>query len=92
MHNMCLYGHPNGTWEVNLRAEEVPHELPEPALGINLARYSGEEEEFVTKVSGLLSEDRMESQVSERDETGSSPSLLENSEELEEEESGSKGI
>ncbi|KAF3554426.1 hypothetical protein F2Q69_00011338 [Brassica cretica] len=86
MHNMCLYGHPNGTWEVNLRAEEVPHELPEAALGINLARYSGEEEEFVTKVSGLLSEDRMESQVSERDETGSSPSLLENCEELEEEE------
>ncbi|CAN4118292.1 unnamed protein product [Withania somnifera] len=36
--NLCLYGHPNGTWEVNLPAEEVPPELPEPALGINFAR------------------------------------------------------
>ncbi|KAL6519464.1 phytoene dehydrogenase AL-1 [Orobanche gracilis] len=36
--NLCLYGHPNATWEVNLPAEEVPPELPEPALGINFAR------------------------------------------------------
>ncbi|KAL5975040.1 phytoene dehydrogenase AL-1 [Asimina triloba] len=36
--NLCLYGHPNDTWEVNLPAEEVPPELPEPALGINFAR------------------------------------------------------
>ncbi|KAL0338185.1 UNVERIFIED_CONTAM: PHD finger protein ALFIN-LIKE 2 [Sesamum angustifolium] len=36
--NLCLYGHPNETWEVNLPAEEVPPELPEPALGINFAR------------------------------------------------------
>ena len=35
---MCLYGHPNETWEVSLPAEEVPPELPEPALGINFAR------------------------------------------------------
>jgi hypothetical protein len=33
--NLCLYGHPNESWEVNLPAEEVPPELPEPALGIN---------------------------------------------------------
>ncbi|KAG2334576.1 hypothetical protein Bca52824_005756 [Brassica carinata] len=34
MENLCSYGHPNGTWEVNLpaEAEEVPPELPEPAL------------------------------------------------------------
>ncbi|KAF3656983.1 PHD finger protein ALFIN-LIKE 2 [Capsicum annuum] len=36
--NLCLYGQPNETWEVNLPAEEVPPELPEPALGINFAR------------------------------------------------------
>ncbi|KAL3357007.1 hypothetical protein AABB24_017597 [Solanum stoloniferum] len=36
--NLCLYGHPNETWEVNLPADEVPPELPEPALGINFAR------------------------------------------------------
>ncbi|KAF5953614.1 hypothetical protein HYC85_006470 [Camellia sinensis] len=36
--NLCLYGHPNETWEVTLPAEEVPPELPEPALGINFAR------------------------------------------------------
>ncbi|KAL9263688.1 PHD finger protein ALFIN-LIKE 1-like protein [Drosera capensis] len=36
--NLCLYGHPNETWEVSLPAEEVPPELPEPALGINFAR------------------------------------------------------
>ncbi|XP_010937851.1 PHD finger protein ALFIN-LIKE 1 [Elaeis guineensis] len=36
--NLCLYGHPNETWEVNLPAEEVPPELPEPVLGINFAR------------------------------------------------------
>ncbi|KAL7229170.1 hypothetical protein ACSBR2_007797 [Camellia fascicularis] len=36
--NLCLYGHSNDTWEVTLPAEEVPPELPEPALGINFAR------------------------------------------------------
>ncbi|CAA2969571.1 PHD finger ALFIN-LIKE 1-like [Olea europaea subsp. europaea] len=36
--NLCLYGHSNETWEVSLPAEEVPPELPEPALGINFAR------------------------------------------------------
>ncbi|KAL5572412.1 hypothetical protein UlMin_022009 [Ulmus minor] len=36
--NLCLYGFPDEKWEVNLPAEEVPPELPEPALGINFAR------------------------------------------------------
>ncbi|KQK10955.1 PHD finger protein ALFIN-LIKE 6 isoform X2 [Brachypodium distachyon] len=36
--NLCLYGYPNETWEVTLPAEEVPPEIPEPALGINFAR------------------------------------------------------
>ncbi|KAK8523306.1 hypothetical protein V6N13_113256 [Hibiscus sabdariffa] len=30
--NLCLYGFPSEQWEVNLPAEEVPPELPEPAL------------------------------------------------------------
>nr|GEU99466.1 hypothetical protein [Tanacetum cinerariifolium] len=36
--NLCLYGFPSEQWEVNLPAEEVPLELPEPALGINFVR------------------------------------------------------
>ncbi|KAG5599919.1 hypothetical protein H5410_031289 [Solanum commersonii] len=28
--NLCLYGHPNNSWEVAVPAEEVPPELPEP--------------------------------------------------------------
>lgn len=36
--NLCLYGFPDGTWHVDLPAEEVPPEIPEPALGINFAR------------------------------------------------------
>ena len=31
-------GETDGTWNVNLPAEEVPPELPEPCLGINFAR------------------------------------------------------
>ena len=36
--NLCLYGNPDSSWEVDLPAEEVPPEMPEPALGINFAR------------------------------------------------------
>mmetsp|Transcript_118 Transcript_118/g.418 ORF Transcript_118/g.418 Transcript_118/m.418 type:complete len:261 (+) Transcript_118:498-1280(+) len=36
--NLCLYGEPEGTWIVDLPAEEVPPELPDPVLGINFAR------------------------------------------------------
>lgn len=36
--NLCLYGYSDGSWEVALPCEEVPPELPEPALGINFAR------------------------------------------------------
>ena len=36
--NLCLYGRADGTWRVELPAEEVPPELPEPALGVNFAR------------------------------------------------------
>ncbi|KAJ8618750.1 hypothetical protein MRB53_014936 [Persea americana] len=49
--NLCLYGLPNETWEVNLPAEEVPPELPEPALGINFARDGMPEKDWITLVA-----------------------------------------
>ncbi|XVE54022.1 hypothetical protein DITRI_Ditri03aG0049100 [Diplodiscus trichospermus] len=49
--NLCLYGHPNEQWEVNLPAEEVPPELPEPALGINFARDGMQEKDWLSLVS-----------------------------------------
>ncbi len=36
--NLVLFAFPDGTWAVDLPAEEVPPEVPEPALGINFAR------------------------------------------------------
>ncbi|KAH0870920.1 hypothetical protein HID58_077942 [Brassica napus] len=50
-----------------------------------------EEEESLIEVSSLYSEDRVESKVSEGDEIGSNPPLLEICEEIEEEEEESKG-
>ncbi|MQL97032.1 hypothetical protein Taro_029717 [Colocasia esculenta] len=49
--NLCLYGHPNDTWEVNLPAEEVPPELPEPALGINFARDGMNRKDWLSLVA-----------------------------------------
>ncbi|XP_018471549.1 PHD finger protein ALFIN-LIKE 5 isoform X1 [Raphanus sativus] len=49
--NLCLYGFPNQVWEVNLPAEEVPPELPEPALGINFARDGMQEKEWLSLVA-----------------------------------------
>lgn len=49
--NLCLYGFPDGQWEVNLPAEEVPPELPEPALGINFARDGMQERDWVSLVA-----------------------------------------
>ena len=48
---MCLYGLPNETWEVNLPVEEVPPELPEPALGINFARDGMQEKYWLSLVA-----------------------------------------
>ncbi|KAK1426514.1 hypothetical protein QVD17_15188 [Tagetes erecta] len=39
--NLCLYGHPNGTWELSLPVENVPSKIPEPCVGINFARQGG---------------------------------------------------
>ncbi|PKA65027.1 PHD finger protein ALFIN-LIKE 8 [Apostasia shenzhenica] len=49
--NLCLYGLPNETWEVTLPAEEVPPELPEPALGINFARDGMDEKDWLSLVA-----------------------------------------
>ncbi|XP_057415358.1 PHD finger protein Alfin1 [Lotus japonicus] len=49
--NLCLYGFPNETWEVNLPVEEVPPELPEPALGINFARDGMHEKDWLSLVA-----------------------------------------
>lgn len=49
--NLCLYGFPNTAWEVNLPAEEVPPELPEPALGINFARDGMLERDWLALVA-----------------------------------------
>ncbi|KAK7281255.1 hypothetical protein RIF29_09067 [Crotalaria pallida] len=49
--NLCLYGFPTGHWEVNLPAEEVPPELPEPALGINFARDGMQEKDWLSLVA-----------------------------------------
>lgn len=49
--NLCLYGYPGEQWEVNLPAEEVPPELPEPALGINFARDGMQEKDWLSLVA-----------------------------------------
>ena len=46
-----MYGLPNEDWEVNLLAEEVPPELPEPALGINFARDGMKEKDWLSLVA-----------------------------------------
>lgn len=49
--NLCLYGLSNETWEVTLPSEEVPPELPEPALGINFARDAMLEKDWLSLVA-----------------------------------------
>ncbi|KAL2234817.1 UNVERIFIED_CONTAM: PHD finger protein ALFIN-LIKE 5 [Sesamum indicum] len=49
--NLCLYGFPSEQWEVNLPAEEVPPEVPEPALGINFARDGMQEKDWLSLVA-----------------------------------------
>ncbi|KAF2319099.1 hypothetical protein GH714_013416 [Hevea brasiliensis] len=49
--NLCLYGHPNESWEVTLPAEEVPPELPEPALGVNFARDGMHRKDWLSLVA-----------------------------------------
>ncbi|KAL4377775.1 hypothetical protein GQ457_02G041470 [Hibiscus cannabinus] len=48
---LCLYGFPSEKWEVNLRAQKVPSELPEPARGINFARDGTPEDGWLSLVA-----------------------------------------
>ncbi|KAF6265021.1 hypothetical protein COO60DRAFT_1621556 [Scenedesmus sp. NREL 46B-D3] len=49
--NLCLYGQPDGSWVVDLPAEEVPPEIPEPALGINFARDGMQRKDWLALVA-----------------------------------------
>eukprot|EP00877_Chromochloris_zofingiensis_P004816 jgi/Chrzof1/14335/UNPLg00608.t1 len=49
--NLCLYGYPDGAWVVDLPAEEVPPEIPEPALGINFARDGMQKRDWLALVA-----------------------------------------
>ncbi|KAJ0987530.1 hypothetical protein J5N97_005886 [Dioscorea zingiberensis] len=49
--NLCLYGFTNEQWEVSLPAEEVPPEMPEPALGINFARDGMQDKDWLSLVA-----------------------------------------
>ena len=41
-------------WEVNLPAEEVPQELPEPALGINFGRDGMQEKDWLSLLFSVM--------------------------------------
>jgi len=49
--NLCLYGLPDGSWSVDLPVEEVPPEIPEPALGINFARDGMQRQDWLALVA-----------------------------------------
>ncbi|KAK9826041.1 hypothetical protein WJX74_007354 [Apatococcus lobatus] len=49
--NLCLYGETDGSWVVDLPAEEVPPELPEPCLGINFARDGMQRSDWLALVA-----------------------------------------
>ncbi|KAL4590185.1 hypothetical protein LXL04_003110 [Taraxacum kok-saghyz] len=49
--NLSLYGFPNEKWEVNLPAEEVLPELPEPTLRINFVRDDMPEKDWLALVA-----------------------------------------
>ena len=46
--NLCLYGLPNGSWQVRLPSEELPPNFPEPLLGINFPRDGMQEKDWLT--------------------------------------------
>ncbi|GMJ12014.1 alfin-like 3 [Hibiscus trionum] len=49
--NLCLYGFPGEQWEVNLPAEKLPPELPQPTVGINFARDAMQEKDWLSLVA-----------------------------------------
>ncbi|XP_021989569.1 PHD finger protein ALFIN-LIKE 3 [Helianthus annuus] len=49
--NLCLYGYPNGSWEVTLPTENVPSDIPDPVLGINFARDDMDRKDWLLAVA-----------------------------------------
>ncbi|KAK4253272.1 hypothetical protein QN277_010596 [Acacia crassicarpa] len=49
--NLCLYGHPDESWEVTLPPVYLPHDIPEPALGINFARKGMQPKDWLSLVA-----------------------------------------
>ncbi|GBF90758.1 hypothetical protein Rsub_03059 [Raphidocelis subcapitata] len=49
--NLSLYGYADGSWAVELPVEEVPPEVPEPALGINFARDGLQRQDWLALVA-----------------------------------------
>ncbi|CAN4089126.1 unnamed protein product [Withania somnifera] len=49
--NLCLYGLPNERWAVNLPAEDLPLDLPEPVVGINFARDGTQQKDWLSFVA-----------------------------------------
>ncbi|XP_047943590.1 PHD finger protein ALFIN-LIKE 4-like [Salvia hispanica] len=49
--DLCLYGLPNGQWKLDLPAQEVPPEIPEPSLGINFSRYGMQGKDWLARVA-----------------------------------------
>ncbi|KAK9835136.1 hypothetical protein WJX81_000522 [Elliptochloris bilobata] len=49
--NLVFHGDPAGVWSVDLPAEEVPPELPEPCLGINFARDGMQRSDWLALVA-----------------------------------------
>ncbi|CAM8970530.1 unnamed protein product [Rhodiola kirilowii] len=49
--NLSLYGFPDERWEVNPPPDEVPPDLPDPALGINFARDGMKERDWLSLVA-----------------------------------------
>ncbi|CAN4086985.1 unnamed protein product [Withania somnifera] len=49
--NLCLYGLPNEQWAVNLPAEDLPSDLPEPVVGINFARDGMQQKDWLSFVA-----------------------------------------
>ncbi|GLC63379.1 hypothetical protein PLESTF_000030000 [Pleodorina starrii] len=49
--NLALFAYADGSWAVDLPAEEVPPEAPEPALGINFARDGMERSAWISLVA-----------------------------------------
>lgn len=49
--NLSLYGYPDGTWDVQEARMLLPPNLPEPTVGINLARDRMRAIDWVTVVA-----------------------------------------